>query len=248
MRKFHFLLPNSRNLFIWFNALIMLIGLLFFGWRPVIILFAYVFETIIVGVIHIFKLWAVYKYGDAQKRQTPSKDPRQMHGFAIIPFFVVHYFFFIFVQSIFIFSLVESDIPGMDRVSFNVFGNYKALLSQPDMLLAFACLALSNVLYTIKDFFMTGRFHQYTTNQLFMQPYLRIFVQQVISIISGFFIILTKGAAVVAALLILLRAVLDLYLSAVKNDEGLKDRLLQKLSKDDKGGQITKKNFDVFLD
>lgn len=248
MHKFQFLLPNSRNLFIWFNALVMLTGLLFFGWRPVIVLFAYVFETIIVGVIHVFKLWVVYKYSDAQKRETPSKDPRTMQGFAIIPFFAVHYFFFIFIQSIFIFTLIESDIPGMGNDSFNVFGNYKILLSQPDMLLAFSCLALSNLLYTVKNFFMTGRFHEYTTNQLFMQPYLRIFVQQFISIISGFFILISKGAAVVAVILIVLRAALDLYLTAIKTNEALKDKLIDKLQKGSNGGHLTKKNLDVFLD
>ncbi len=253
MRKSAIFLPNQQNLFIWFNALVMLVGLVFFGWRPAMVVFAYVFETIVVGLIHVFKLWAVYRYGDAQKAVPVSKDPRQMNGFAIIPFFMVHYFFFIFVQSVFIFSLVGKAIPGLDSNSFNVFGNYAFLLSQPDMLLAFACIAVSNTLASIKDFFIPQRYHHYTSNQLFMQPYLRIFVQQLVSILSGFFILLTNGAMVVALLLIVLRLTLDLYLVAIRNNQQLKDRVLERLSRNKKQdgteqNGMSKKDLETFLE
>ncbi|MFN3665459.1 MAG: DUF6498-containing protein [Sediminibacterium sp.] len=245
---YKYFLPTGRNLFIWANSLLMLAGLFFFGWRPVIIVFAYVFETIIIGIIHLFKLWYVLKYGEAQNNHVASKDPRQINGYGIIPFFLVHYFFFIFVQSVFIFSAVGKSLPGLSSDAFNVFGNYKFLLSQTDMQLAFASIALANIGYTFRNFFVTGRYHKYTVNMLFMQPYIRIFIQQLVAILAGFFFFFKDGAMVAALLLIITRLVLDLYLQAIKYNAQARNKLKEKLSAKGSKLQVTDEQLDLFLE
>ncbi len=244
-------LPNQQNLFTWLNTLVMLAGLLFFHWRPVMIVFAYVFETIIIGVIHICKLLAVYKFGRAQREAPLSKDPRSMNGFGIVPFFIVHYFFFIFVQSVFIFSFIGNSVPGMGNDAFDVLANYRFLLAQPDMLMAFACICAANIAYAVKNFFAPQRYHAFTLSQLFLQPYIRIFVQQFVSIASGFFFMLfADGAMAVALVLILTRLWMDLYLSAIANNQSMKRALIKKLTKDGKNNadRITEKQIDLFLE
>ena len=247
---FKIFVPSSRNMFIWLNTLMMLTGLFFLGWRPVIIVFAYVFETIIIGIIHLFKLWMVYRYGNTQKNTPVSKDPRQMNGWGIIPFFLVHYFFFIFVQSIFIFSTVGKSLPGLPSDGFNVWANYRFLLSQTDMQLAFASIAIASLAYSIRNFFIPQRYHNYTLSILFMQPYIRIFVQQLIAILAGFFFFFTDGAMVAAVLLICTRFALDMYLLAVKYDPIVQadfiNRIIQKGKY--KNLQITPQKIDLFLE
>jgi len=243
-------LPDSRNLFIWLNMLMMLAGLFFLGWRPVIVVFAYVFETIVIGIIHLLKLWMVYRYGETQQNAPVSADPRQMNGWGIIPFFLVHYFFFIFVQSIFIFSTLGESLPGLPSDGFNVLANYRFLLSQTDMQLAFASIAVSCIAYSIRNFFLPKRFHAYTMTALFMQPYIRIFVQQFVAILAGFFFFFTDGAMAAAVLLIFIRFALDLYLFAVKYNPLVQQRLINRITQDGKfkNIRITPQQIDLFLE
>ncbi len=243
-------LPTSRNIFIWLNMLMMLAGLLFLGWRPVIIVFAYVFETIVIGIIHLFKLWMVYRYGRTQKNTPVSKDPRQMNGWGIIPFFFVHYFFFIFVQSVFIFSTVGSSLPNLPSDSFNVWENFRFLLSQTDMQLAFGSIAIASLAYSIRNFFIPQRYHNYTLSILFMQPYIRIFVQQLIAILAGFFFFFSDGAMVAALLLICARFILDMYLLAVKYNPAVQADFINRITQKGKYNnlQITPQKIDLFLE
>lgn len=243
-------LPNKENLFIWLNALVMFTGLLFFNWRPAIIVFAYVFETIIIGIIHIFKLWSVLSWGSTQKNTPVSKDPRQMNGFGIIPFFIVHYFFFIFIQSVFIFSFMGSSIPGISNDGFDVLGNYSLLLSQTDMQLAFACIVVTNTAQATRQFFIPQRYHDFTMQELFMQPYIRIIVQQFVSILAGFFFLLLNNGLSVAIVLIIVRSVIDLYLCALKHNSSMRQHLMAKINQSRKSDKplVTDRQVDLFLE
>lgn len=244
------LLPNTRNLFIWGNAVVMLTGLLVFNWRPAMIVFAYVFETIIIGFIHVFKLWAVYRWGKTQKNAPVSKDPRQMNGFGIIPFFIAHFFFFIYVQSVFIFTFMGDSIKGIGNDGFNVLKNYWFLLSQTDMQLAFACISIAHTGYVFRNFFVPKRYHDFTMQQLFMQPYIRILVQQFVTILAGFFFFITDNGLSVALVLIVTRTVIDLYLLAAKYDPEIRTKLASKINQSNKSGKtvVTEQQIDLFLE
>lgn len=244
------LLPNKQNFFIWANTIVMCVGLFLLDWRPAIVVFAYVFETIIIGIIHVFKLWSVFSWGDTQKAAPVSKDPRQTNGFGIIPFFIAHYFFFIFIQSVFIFSFMGSSVPGIDNNGFNVLKNYQFLLSQTDMQLAFVCIGIANTGYAIRHFFMPRRYHDFTMQQLFMQPYIRIVVQQFVSILAGFFFFFTSNGLAVALVLITVRLFIDLYLCALKYNPEIRNAFINKINR--KGSpdnqRITNQQIDLFLE
>jgi hypothetical protein len=230
---------------------VLLTGLIFFNWRPAVIVFGYFFETIIIGVIHVVKLLAVYKYGDAQKKMIQLKGKGNMNGFGIIPFFIAHYFLFVFVQSVFIFSFMSDALPGITGDEFDVLKNYQFLLSQTDMLLVFACIGLANIGYAMRNFFIVERYHHFTTFQLFLQPYLRILVQQFLSILPGFFFFFFSGGVwIVAIILILLRTAFDLYLSALKYSPELKSWLVNKITQKDrlKNFTITDQQIELFLE
>lgn len=244
------ILPHSRNIFTWLNFLFMLSGLLFLGWRPVIIVFAYVFETIITGIIHLLKLWMVYKYGNTQRHISVSQNPGQKNSWKIIPFFFVHYFFFILVQSVIIFSMVGNNLPGLSADSLQVWKNVRFLLSQYDMQLAFASIAIASLSYHIRNFFIPQRYHDYTLSTLFMQPYIRIFVQQMITILAGFFFFFSDGAMVAAFLLIGVRFLVDLYLLALRYDPVVQSDLISRITAKGKYKhiQITPEKINLFLD
>ena len=215
----------------------MLVGVFHLGWKPEVVIIAYFLETIIIGVIHVFKMLIVLFYSNAQKFDTPTPS-NTITGFAAIPFFIFHYFFFIFVQSIFIF-LMLSDILPRGSEPFNVFGNYAYLLSQHDILMAFLALAFSNVAITLKDFILPGIYKEATISKLFMQPYVRIFIQQFVTILGVFFAVLIKGSIVAALMIIGFRLFTDLVIIKATQNPDFKKRLINGLKKNQSNADAT---------
>jgi len=244
---FNALIPSFSNAFIWLNSILMLVGIFVLGWKPQVVIVAYFLETIIIGVIHVFKLLIVLRYGDKQLIDPTKKDI--FSGFSVIPFFIFHYFFFIFVQSIFIFVMLADMLPS-NNGSFNVFGNYAYLLSQHDVFMAFVTLAFSNVAMTFKNFILPGEFRRTTTSKLYFQPYLRIFIQQFVTIFAWFFMFLSSSAMAAALMIIIFRLGLDLFLNKASMDKTFKAQLMTRLKKNQKpeDADQTEQSFDSFLE
>jgi hypothetical protein len=242
-------LPNKENVLIWLNLLVMMIGLFFLNWQPAIIIFAYVFETIIIGIIHIVKLWTVTRYGSKQMEIKVSGKNR-LSGIGIIPFFIFHYFFFILIQSIFIFSFMAKAVPGISDDGFHVFKNYRFLFSQTDMIMAFVAIGLANIGYTMRNFFIPKRYHDFTSMQLLLQPYPRIIVQQFLSILPGFFFLFIDSGVVIVLVLMIARTALDLYLCALKYNAALRESLINKINQNGKLKNIllTEQQINLFLE
>ncbi|MCB0513290.1 MAG: hypothetical protein KDC60_02550, partial [Bacteroidetes bacterium] len=95
MNAYKLLLPNSDNLNIWITSVLMILGLIFFNWRPEVIIFAYLFETIIIGVIQIIKMISVALFSENEKA-----SPNKQAPWFVIPFFFFHFFFFIAIQMV----------------------------------------------------------------------------------------------------------------------------------------------------
>ncbi|RZK58653.1 MAG: hypothetical protein EOO91_07675 [Pedobacter sp.] len=241
------LVPNFSNAFIWLNAILMLAGIFVFDWNPEVVIVAYFLETIIIGVIHICKLLIVILYGD--KHLIDPSEQNIFSGFTVIPFFILHYFFFIFVQSIFIFEMLGDLIP-KENGSFNVFGNYAYLLSQHDVFMAFLTLAFSNVAMTFKNFILPGEFRRTTTSKLYFQPYVRIFIQQFVAIFAWFFMFFASSAMAAALMIIGFRLIVDLFLNKASMDKDFKAMLVNRLKKNQKfeDAEQTEKSFDSFLE
>lgn len=243
------LVPNRDNAAVWLNALWLLTGIFFLGWSSASVLLAYFLETIIIGIIHIVKMIAVLKWGKAQRREARS-DPGNgaLNTWVAIPFFIFHYFFFIFVQSVFLFSFMERRDADISS-AFNVFHNYGVILGRADVQQAVLAIVLMNVVLAVKNFFLPQKYHQYTISLLFFQPYLRIFIQQFTVLLGGFFILL-GGTVAAAIILIVLRLAVDLFLLAASKSMTVRDRLKNKLAEKQTGDdrRKTKEMFDAFLD
>jgi uncharacterized Fe-S radical SAM superfamily protein PflX len=64
------------------------------------------------------------------------------------------------------------------------------------------------------------------------QPYVRIIIQQFVAIVPVFFIIFGNGGYAVAVVLILIRTVVDIFLSQIKNDEKMFQKAVDFFMKD----------------
>lgn len=239
--------PNKGNAAIWMNALLMLVGLFALNWSAASILTAYFFETIIIGLIHIVKLLTVLWVGRAQREHPAPQQAAVFNSIFGVLFFMVHYFLFVFVQSVFMFSFLEQALPGVNN-AFNVVGNYGHLLQQPDTQQAVALILVTNIVLALRNFFLPQKYHTYRMAYLFFQPYLRIVIQQVVVLLAGFFILLNAATAA-AILLVLVRLVVDLVLygsfANTQNREAVIDRLTVKQDGDTK--TKTKKLLEYFF-
>ncbi len=244
--KFPWFLPNARNQTLWFSAVVMVAGLLLGWWRPNTVLFAYLLETLVIGLVHALKMLTVSVGGRKQKalRLEKPHDPNN-HVF-MVPFFLVHYNFFIFVQSVFLFLLLGVDDKGV-KDSFNVLENFAYMLSQPGAGWAVASMAFFNVMQSVTDFFLPRKYHETVLSDMFMQPYVRIFVQQVVAITGGFFIIFLHAGLIAAILLVVVRLVVDLFATAFRYSPEARKILARKLAKGETGPEKVEKQLELLF-
>ncbi|MGV3546729.1 MAG: DUF6498-containing protein [Pedobacter sp.] len=245
MSKYKWLMPNVNNLLIWMISIIMLLGVLVFNWQAETILITYFFETIIIGFIHIFKLLATFLFSKSASTETGKHKTSDIFQ---IPFFIFHYFFFIFIQSTFVFMYLSFFIKGI-KDDINVLKNYHFLLQQQDMQMAFISLSLFSVAMALKNFFLPKRFLHTNVKKLFMQPYLRIFIQQFVTIIAGFGILIFNMPIALAILLIVTRLVVDLALQEAAKNEEFKKVFVKYLAQSQNEKEIKKveKQVETFL-
>jgi hypothetical protein len=225
--------PNPNNSLVWLQLMVMLAGLVWFQWEPAVVLFAYFFETIIIGVIHVGKMFLAARFGpdpDPEIARSYHSTGRQV-GYYLIPFFLVHYFFFVFVQSVFVFAFFGSSVAGVPiKEAFQVPANYWSLLQLPDMQLLVFVLLASQLAYTLRQYIATGMYRKADVGLLMMQPYLRIVIQQFVAILGGFFLFFTDAGMAAAVLLILFRAATDLALLAARDVPEIWDNWVTKLA------------------
>ncbi len=191
---------NSVPVIVW--NLFPVFGVLAFGWKPESVFICYALETIILGVFNVFKLLAVYKYG-----LPPKPDETGVSGLFIIPFFIVHYYFFVFVQLTMFFS-GRAGTGGM-------FGWVKEMphyLNVDSFNASLGVFVLTNTLSFFHDFLMTGKHTTRTMGEQMFEPYPRIFVQQFVVILGGFFFSVTGNAYPVLIVFVAIKMYADLLL------------------------------------
>lgn len=206
-------LPGHPLFFLLLQSVVFLIGILFLGWRSDAIVVAYFFETAIIGLFHVVRMLIVYFSGREQKAIMRNTDPENLkkNGFSMIPFFCIHYFFFLFVQSVFMFVFLESETGGISN-AFNVVGNYAKMLQRSDIQQAVLVSFFTHAAILMRDFILPQAYHEYSLSAMFFQPYGRVILQQIVVILSGFFFMLFNGAKVLAVMLIIFRTALDAWL------------------------------------
>lgn len=172
------------------------------------IVIIYALETILIGLFHVLKMLVIHFAGKSQfKRDGPS-------GIGLILFFMVHYGFFVFVQTGFFFMFLSmSDERINDSFGYS---NYIIVSQFPGVKTAAIILTISLVLKFFTNFLHTKRYSNVDMQLFMFVPYVRILIQQFTAIIPGFFIIFFDAGLVSAIILILTRTTVDLFLVNIR--------------------------------
>ena len=174
------------------------------------IVLLYALETIVAGIFHLVKMFFVAFLTDKTSQQ-------KILGLFYIGFFSVHYGIFVFVQTTFFFVFLAMEDP---NISSSIgLENFKTILHFQGFQVGLALMVISYALRFYFIFFRTGYYKTVQLESYIFQPYLRIFIQQFVAIIPGFFIIFGKAGFIAAVLLIIIRAVTDYYLNRIRANE-----------------------------
>ena len=221
-----FLNGNKSNRLVWLNALFLIALLLVGKASPMAIVFAYVFETVIIGVIHIIKLMWLIRFGNPEEK----KESTFLNA-VLIGFFVIHYGFFVFIQSTFLylaFTIFDN--------SFSTSLNFKSLnviMNLDGFYWAMISISFSHVIEFIFNFIKNKKYYVYSFSKYYVKPYLRIFIQQFLAIVPFFFLFFGNHVGIVAALmLIVIRALLDFYMNNISKRPARLNKIARYLTKE----------------
>ena len=204
------LIPSKRNIFIWFNAIFLLM-LLSIGYADTLtIIMAYFLETIIIGFIQIFKLYKIISNSNSSKAK-----------YSLIVFFLFHYSFFVAVQLIFVFVFVGMKDSNIGE-PFNLIENLTYVLSIKGMTTVLLSIFAYNLFDFLVNFIGPKVYLKMTVEKAFIQPYTRIFVQQFAVILGGFFLMFTSALFAVGVLIIVFKTIIDLTIVSGNIDELMK--------------------------
>jgi len=181
---------GAGDLFLILANLLPLYGVWFEGWDPKQMFLVYCLETVIIGVYNVIKMIIVtfHKKKDVWEGAGGSKS--LVSGWFFILFFIVHYGFFVFVQTS-IFAGASGLTTGSSFGPFNFLSNIFSFLNMD----AKTVLYIFIVVYGIRmfvDFIFNGKYKETSIGVLMFQPYLRIIIQQFVVILGSLF--LTFGA------------------------------------------------------
>lgn len=227
--------PTSQNSFVWLSAIYLLFLLYIGAVSPISILFVYFLETIIIGIFNALKMFCSLKFTNSS-------------GYILIPFFLFHYGFFVAIQSIFAFALFGIDNNSVFKEPFYILENYAIIINLADMKYVLPAIIFTHIGKFFTDFIHHKKYLQFSANELMTKPYIRIFIQQFVVIISFFFMVLGKAGAIAAVLLILFRLIIDLVMESVKENSKMLDLLSEKLANEKASKEEVKKQLMAFTE
>jgi hypothetical protein len=177
------------------SNLVPLVGVLFFSWDVATILILYWSENIIIGFYNILKMALAQGKSDQAKFPTGFKSRLIPQRLFVIGFFIVHFGIFTFGHAAFVFSFF-----GTKQPSFN------------NLLPALLSLFVSHGISTYVHFIKNGEFRRITYNDLFFQPYRRVFIMHLAIIFGAWLSIVFKLPFMVLVVLIFLKIAMDISL------------------------------------
>lgn len=215
---------SKSTIFIWINALVMLTGLLFLHWSAEIVVVAYFFETIIIAVISLFKLFFTAIY----TKEKPIIDERYRYlDLVAIPFFAFVYAFAIFIQSVFAFVFLKMNQPALTN-PIDVGNNFMLYLSQSETLWIYGSIILMNAGTATTQFFVPRKFKAANLEHVAHEPFGRITIQQIMVIITGYLFLTFHFSSYIAIVFILVSFCVDLIL-VMKQEEKMKAQQLHEI-------------------
>lgn len=202
-----FTLENKN---VWLTALFYIALILIGKLSATEFVIVYALETIIIGIFHAIKMLTITFLSEDMKNDKGK-------GIGLTLFFLVHYGFFIFIQTTFFFVFLST---GDDRITDSLgVSNFLTVLQIEAIQVALGLMIITYALKFWFNFYKNERYKNVDIGLYMFQPYLRIFIQQFVAIIPGFFIIFGNGGFAVAIVLIVIRTLVDLYLAQIKNNE-----------------------------
>lgn len=169
--------------------LIPLYGVWFEGWNASQMFLVYCLETIIIGIVNVLKMACVTFFVRKKDTWQNGGKSTMLSGWFFIFFFIMHYGFFVFVQTQIFFS-VSGLVPGGSFLTS--YSKIPALLGDNGKLMLLIFIAY----YTFQnvfDFFLSGNYKTISLGRLMFEPYIRIFVQQFVVILGSMFLSFGAG-------------------------------------------------------
>lgn len=203
---------SRSNQVLLLNALFLAILVLIGKADPMAIVFAYVFETIVIGFFHVLKLKAIMKHNQEKKEVSKTSQ------IFMITFFSIHFSFFILIQTLFIYiAFAIQD----DRLSTSLSSKTLTnIIELSGFKIVMTTIFITHLIDYAADFLQYKKYTNQDVEHYFLKPYIRIFIQQFLAIIPFFFLLFdTKVGVVAALLLIVLRTLLDFYLNLMEKNK-----------------------------
>jgi hypothetical protein len=187
-----------------------------------IVIAAYFFETLVIGVYNVIKMLIITFFSPAAK-ETPEILPEQKpkNGFSsplkmnlfLIVFFIMHFSIFYFVQ-LGMLAGASSDLadpfPGSNSFIPNPFVFFRDALGK-EGLYAMIPIIMMQLFALLYSFVYKGEYKVTNCVVQAVQPYGRIMLQQFVVLIGGFFIIIFRNTAVFSIILIVIKTFVDIY-------------------------------------
>lgn len=175
---------NTSDMFLIIANLIPVYGVLFEGWNAAQIFLVFCLETVIIGLFNVLKMACVTLFVKSKDIWSTKGRVMVAGGFFFIIFFIVHYGFFVLVQTHIFFG-----VSGIIKDN-SLFGAYKyipqALGDEGRLLLLIFIVYYT--LHTLYSFFLSGEYKTISLGKLMLQPYGRIFIQQLVVIVGSMFL------------------------------------------------------------
>lgn len=157
----------------------------FEGWNSAQVFLVYCLETVIIGVINVIKMACVTLFVKPRDVWNNNGSTSMVSGLFFIIFFIVHYGFFVFIQTQIFFG-VSGIIK--DSSIFTSYSKIPAVLGHDGVLLLLIFITYYT-LNTLYKFFLSGEYKTISMGELMFQPYGRIFIQQFVVIVGSMFLV-----------------------------------------------------------
>ena len=210
--------------------LIPLYGVWFEGWDAKQIFLVYCLETVIIGIINVVKMACITIFVRNKDVWENGGSSSMQSGWFFIFFFIIHYGFFVFIQTQMFFA-VSGMIP--DGSLLMKYSKIPGLLGDNGKLLLLIFVAYYTM-QSVFGFFSSGVYKTISLGRQMFEPYIRIFIQQFVVILGSIFLSF-KAGKIFILIFIIVKIFFELFINF--------DRLLavaekrQRL-KDEKGKKI----------
>lgn len=171
-----------------------LLGVLFSGWDVHRILHLYWAENVAVGIVSVLKILTNRSGG-------VGRPPKIF----LAGFFAVHYGFFCFGHSVFVFNALGDSPPSFGAPwegAVTYLGSHRLL---------FAGFLASHLFSYFTNYLGRGEAMELSVGKVMTQPYRRIFVLHVTIIFGGMAVMMLGGSAALVAILVIVKTAGDIF-------------------------------------